>query len=204
FLATAEIFNPSAATFAPTGSMSNPRRQHTASLLANGKVLIVGGFDGSTVLSASDIYDPGSGTFSATVSMANSRIDHTASVLASGKVLIAGGTPTIENGTLNTGVGVAELYDPASGTFSNTGTMITPRFGHTATVLPSGQVVIAGGDTQMTSSANSPTASIEIYDPSTGAFTSGGTLITARFYHTAALIAGKILFSGGFGGTASL
>jgi hypothetical protein len=204
FFATAEVFNPSAGTFAPTGSMSNARRQHTATLLSNGNVLVAGGFDGTGILSAADIYDPAAGAFAPTGSMASPRIDHTASLLPSGNVLIAGGTSTEENGTLNTGVGVAELYDPASGTFSSTGTMITPRFGHTATVLSSGQVVIAGGDTQMTATSNSPTASIEIYDPASGTFTDGGTLNTARFYHTATLIGGKILFAGGFGGTGSL
>jgi Kelch motif len=128
-------------SFTITGAMATAREQHTATLLADGRVLIVGG---TTPTSTGDfqptatveIYDPSTGSFSVTGSMAEARSFHTATLLPSGNVLVAGGG--VENST-------AELYDPATGSFSITGGMEIGRSGHTATLLPNGSVLVAGG-----------------------------------------------------------
>ena len=88
------------------------------------------------------IYNPASGTFSATGSMTTPRFDgDTATLLPNGKVLVAGGYASGNPPSLAS----AELYDPATGTFSATGSMTAARYGHTATLLPNGQVLVAGG-----------------------------------------------------------
>src|SRR6266550_2999128 len=124
-------------------------------------------------------------TFGNTGSLNIARESHTATLLPNGKVLVAGG---------RTGAGVlssAELYDPASGTWSATGSLNTARRFHTATLLPNGKVLVAGG-------AILP--SEELYDPASGAWSPTGSLITGRCRHTATLLPnGKVLVAGGQG-----
>lgn len=172
---------PSTFPLLRTGSMGTARFGQTATLLANGKVLIAGGQDALNPLQSAELYDPATGTFSYTGSMAVARNGHTATSLPNGKVLITGGT----------GLSVpAELYDPVAGTFSNTGTMAATRTGHTATLLNSGKVLIAGG--------NATIAAGELYDPSAGTFGPTLNMTAFRFNHTATLLPnGKVLLAGG-------
>ncbi len=204
--ATATPLSP----FSATGSMTTARKSHTATLLATGQVLVVGGRDNSgNVLASAELYDPASGKFTATGSMSDSRVSHTAALLTDGQVLIAGGED-------NSGVVVAtaELYDPTKGTFTLTtaafpGTgsnMTAPREFHTATTLANGQVLIAGG--QDNSSAILATA--ELYDPTKGSFAlttaafpgTGTNMTDSRENHTATLftsgfLGGRVLIAGG-------
>jgi hypothetical protein len=164
-LTTAQIWDPHTGKFATTGSLNEPRTDHTATLLKDGRVLIVGGadlIDGIDNQRSAELYDPSTGTFSITGSMSWGRAYHTATLLPSGKVLIAGG---YGGGTLP--VASAEIYDPSTGTFSPTGRMSVPRDRHTATLLPNGKVLVAGGVDEESNAL----ASAELYDPATGRFT---------------------------------
>jgi hypothetical protein len=137
--------------FARTGSMTVPRvsGSHTATLLSNGKVLIAGG-DGinnnsRVILANAELYDPAAGTFAATGSMTTVRELHTATLLGDGMVLIAGGDNGANGLSFQT-LASAELHDPEAGAFAATGSMTLPMAYHTATLLPSGMVLIVGGD----------------------------------------------------------
>jgi WD40 repeat protein len=172
----------------PTGRLVFARSRHTATLLPNGQVLMVGGYTG-TALDSAELYDPASFSFTQTGSLGTARFYHTATLLQNGKVLITGGE--IANIALNT----AELFDPATGTFSPTGTMLLARSSHSATRLPNGKVLIVGGVDNQTY-----LSSAELYDPATGTFAATGSLTgEARANFSATLLSnGKVLIAGGF------
>jgi hypothetical protein len=191
-LSTAEIFDPAPAAFTVTGSMLTARELHTATLLPSGRVLIAGGVFGGT---SAEVFDPAMGTFAATGSMTASRYFHTATLLQTGKVLIVGGVDVSVSPLFTT---LAELYDPAAGTFSPTGNLGTARENHTATLLPDGSVLIAGGVIDQTTGAALALSSAEIYNPVTGMFTPTGSMNKEHTQHTATLLpSGKVLISGG-------
>lgn len=203
FLASAELYDPRTGTFSPTGSMATPREVHTATLLADGRVLITGGaeFQARAVASA-ELYDPKTGTFSSTGSMTTARAFHTATLLADGRVLVAGGSPAAWGTTAH--LASAEIYDPKSGTFTPTGPMTGGRDFNTATLLADGRVLFAGGSTgsqqDVPSAAHEDVPTAEIYDPRTGAFSPTGSMIDGREYHTATLLRdGTVLVTGGGG-----
>ena len=195
-LASAELYNPRTYGFTPTGAMLLPREQHTATLLRSGQVLIAGGevYNSNVATSEAELYNPATGTFTATGSMTAIRVNHTATLLADGRVLIAGGCVGIFEACVTMWQS-AELYNPATGTFTATGNMTTPRLYDTATLLPSGKVLIAGG---ALCGSCFTLATAELYDPATGTFTPTGSMRTPRAFHTATLLAtGHVLIAGG-------
>ena len=141
----------------------------------------------------------GSGRVAATGRMAIARASHTATLLPGGWVLVAGGC-TLSSCEMSNDGATAELFDPAKRIFIITGSMTTARVGHTATLLPSGKVLIVGGFSQ-----DHVLASAELYDPATGTFTATGSMSARRADHsTTVLPGGQILIVGGFDGSARL
>ncbi len=150
-----------------------PRSSHTATLLANGMVLIAGGSTDLTApLATAELYDPDKGTFTAAGAMTSARMGHTATLLPDGKVLMAGGTVSAGGFVPSNG---AEIYDPSTGVFSATGKMISNHVCQQAILLNSGKVLIVGGN----SSDQPPNA--ELYDPTTGTFALTGTYANDTF-----------------------
>ena len=143
---TAELYDPATGTFTSAGNMSFGQDRHTATLLNNGKVLLAGGEGFSASVSGAQLYDPAAGTFTATGSLNSSRINHTATLLNNGMVLIAGGSDGSGNPPLGPAPEDAELYDPANGIFILSAPLDYGRYGHTATLLQSGTVLMAGGN----------------------------------------------------------
>ena len=190
-LASAELYDPASGAFSPTGNMTDARFMHTAALLHNGKVLIAGGAVSNTAapLATAELYDPSTGVFTNTGPMTIGREQHTATLLADGRVLIAGGEIAAGSGNLQA-TASAEIYDPTTGTFSATGSMATARSFHTATLLPAGTVLVAGG--------GSDDSTAEVFDPTTGTFSITGGMEVGRSGHTATLLSnGSVLVAGG-------
>ncbi|OLD25761.1 MAG: hypothetical protein AUJ04_07145 [Acidobacteria bacterium 13_1_40CM_3_55_6] len=191
---TSELYDPATGTWSFTGTLNTARESHTATLLPNGKVLIAAGFDYDyNSLNTAELYDPATGTWSRTGSLNMSRVYHTATLLLNGKVLVEGG---VDENILRPSAPVdsAELYDPATGTWSTTGSLNTARLAHTATLLSNGKVLVAAGY-----GPNSPNGlnSAELYDPATGTWTRTGDLNTERDSRTATLLpSGKVLLVG--------
>ena len=190
----AELYDPTTGIWSTTGSLVTARGSHTATLLANGKVLVAGGQSIFSVASA-ELYDPASGIWTETGSLGNARYSHTATLLGNGKVLVAGGYDSSSSNYSY--FASAELYDPQSGTWTPTGTLGSARAFHTATLLSTGKVLVAGG-LNTGSDPDPALASAELYDPSSGNWAPTGSLITARFAHTATLLSdGNVLVAGG-------
>jgi hypothetical protein len=143
-LASAELFDPSTGNWTATGAMAGLRYGHVAALLPTGKVLVAGGSsaDGELAISAAELYDPASGTWSNAAPMSIARYRPQYASLANGKVLVTGG---ITGETDHAPIASAEIYDPATNSWSSVGAMTTARGEHTMTVLPNGSVLVAGG-----------------------------------------------------------
>ncbi|MET1502625.1 kelch repeat-containing protein [Burkholderia sola] len=228
----AEMYTPERGAWSAVGPMATGRLRHTLTALQNGRVLAVGGQSGTKdggvyeVLGSAELFDPTQGAWLATGSMVAHRTCHTATLLSDGKVLVAGGRTERPTYGSKTATSSAELYDPATGTWTEAAHMRAARCGHTATLLRSGKVLVAGGedderadedavvaevikekgpnvtaadlDAAIAKDARPYLNSVEIYDPATGQWSSAGRMSGARSEHTAVLLPnGNVLFARG-------
>ena len=195
--AAAPAWAAASGTFTVTGSMSTVRTNDTATLLNNGEVLVAGGaFGGTPTLTSAELYNPATGRFTATGSMDTGRRQSNAVTLQDGDVLVTSG--------ISAGGPFAELYHPATGTWSDaigglaTCTAVQDcRFYSSETLLANGSVLVAGGMTGLASNP-STTKSAMLYNPATNAWTATGAMNTDRGQQTATLLNnGQVLVAGG-------
>ena len=195
-LSSAELYDPQAGTWSTTGSLSTPRAGAAFAQLPDGKLLVAGGQSNvsstPTTLASAEVYDPATGTFTATTgSMGTSRAGAKAVTMANGKVLVSGGTTN--NGGNMMVAATSEIYDPATGNFTVTGTLSPNQISlFTLTLLDDGKVLAAGVGT-------SPYTSSALYDPSGGAWAASGSMSGGHTNGTnVKLPNGKVLVAGGF------
>ena len=194
-LASAEVFDHTTGKFRQVSSMFTQRTNHTATLLLNGKVLIVGGGNFSGSLGSAELYDPVTETFSLTGEMTVARQRHASTLLPDGKVLVVGGWRDPYDSLSSWEVDVAETYDPATGVFSFAGKMVEGRHAHSATPLPDGPVFVAGGASDVDCTSLSST---EVFDPASNVFAASLQMPLARAFHTATLLQdGRVFLAGG-------
>lgn len=209
-VATAELYDPATRTWAATGSMSGARQLHAAVQLGtsanpttSGKVLVIGGLNGTASLSTAQLYSPAVGTWAPAAALNAARHQQTATLLANGRVLIAGGMSG--TGVLNT----AAVYDPATGAGSWTAVnnLSSARRFHTAVLLSGttnstlkNKVLVVGGNSGGTTSV----ATVQLFD-GVSSWTTLGSLSSAREGHTATALAnGNVLVVGGRNGSTTL
>jgi len=202
YRSTAELYNPATGTWAATGSLHLARSSASTTLLANGKVLLAAGPANNCPtpnngMNQAEIYDPVTGAWTVTGNLSLSRYANSIATLPSGKVLLAGGY------SVGGPTATADLYDPSTGTFALTGSLATARVASvgsgdngTGPVLQSGKVLFAGGST----TSGTILGSAELYDPTSGTWSTTGSLTTPRTYNTATLLQdGRVLVVGGSG-----
>ncbi|MBS2015126.1 MAG: hypothetical protein JST00_19705 [Deltaproteobacteria bacterium] len=200
---------PDPVGFRASGKLRTARAIATATKLADGRILVVGGEDDDDAMLASvEIYDPTTATSTLAAPLPEARSHHTATLLRGGRVLVTGGgrgsrisLPSGE-GTLASAV----IYDPSSNTWAPTGPMSGKRAGHRAVALPDGRVLVAGGGDRVgyPCAATYPNCTVaesldtvEIYDPATGTFSKTASLANARLAFSMDLVAGKVVVTGG-------
>lgn len=206
-LDSARLYDPAQNAWADAAPMKTGREGDTAVLLHSGKVLVAGGQtsapgDGSPVYTrTAEVYDPDTNTWTQAGSMSTGRFQPTMTVLADGRVLVTGGTGSIDTGSgVSSAVSLksAEVYDPATDSFSDVASMSVPRAMHSASLLPDGKVLVAGGY----DSASGELSSAEVYDPAANDWTATGALGTARDSATATVLPNdEVLVAGGDGGS---
>lgn len=190
--ADAELWDPATGTFAPTGSLAGPRFAHTATLLLDGRVLVVGGLGGDRLLDDAEVWDPATGAFTPAGRLSEARGWHTTTLLPDGRVLVVGGADLRFGTPIR---GDAEVWDPSTGVFVPAGSLDEPRYDHSATWLVNGWVLTVGG-----AHPNGPgvSGSVEAWDPASGSFSPAGPLIEGRARHTSTLLPdGGLLVIGG-------
>ena len=181
--ASAELFDPATGSFRAIDPMQRARTDHQATLLDDGRVLLTGGFGPGPVKSA-EVFDPASETFEVVGEIRHARIDHSSTLLADGRVLLVGGSGVDEKGHISDeALTSAELFDPATNSFSEAGALTTERSQHAAVLLEDGRVLIAGGYNR-----DGAPATTELFDPAAGAFVRGADTIDRIGSTTAALL----------------
>lgn len=198
-----QLYDPATGVWSATAKLIRPRASHTATLLNNGKVLVVGGSvtqtsasgaTGAAMSATAELYvvSAVAGAWQATGSLTTARTLHTATLLDNGNVLVVGGDTSLTNN--GTGViGTTELYSPLTGMWTAGASLVNPRYGHTATLLQNGKILVAGG----ASASSTRLSSAELFDPATGLWSATGSMLGGHNRHTATLLPnGKVLVVG--------
>lgn len=210
-----ELFDPATNSWRAGAAASLAREHHTATILPDGRVLIVGGetTDPSSgqqrILASAELYDPRTNSWSQIADLGRPRVGHTATVLPDGRVVVSGGE-TVAADRQRDVTPAVEIFDPTSNSWTETGSLATGRAGHTANLLPDGRILIAGGQTAATrggrlqfvaaGAAILSSASTEIFDPQAGSWQPAASLGTPRTDHSATLLpSGQLLVVGGYG-----
>ena len=180
------------ATWSWTSSLRVPRSAHTATLLRDGRVLVVGGetnstgSGGSPSTSSVELFDPSDETWSDVSPLAVARQHHTATLLPDGRVLVVAGYTR----PANTSVASVEVFDPASSSWTTVEPLLVPRSSHQATLLRDNRVLVSGGSIE---------SRAELYDPATGQWVYTFAMNRARISHSATLLLdGTVLAAAGY------
>lgn len=185
-LAYAETFDPWTGRWRTVAAPAVARSDHSAVLLRDGRVLVIGGNDGPRWITRSELYDPRTDTWSSAAPLPNGRTRFTAVTLPDGRVLVAGGLEQPGPATDST-----LLYDPATDTWSDGPRMLAKRAIHASVVLPDGDVLFIGGQNDGSNTA-------ERYSVKSGTFVPAGTLAWPRMFGQAAVLEdGSVLYAGG-------
>jgi hypothetical protein len=175
------------------GAMVVPRNAHAAVTLADGRVLVAGGYDSvvsSTYIRDAELFDPATVTWAVTASMAHGRAKEGMVLLPDGEALAAAGDDQL--------LPTAERYDPVTALWSATAPMNLGRDGPSSATLPNGGMIVAGGCTRYSATCNIVASDAETYDPATDAWTSTGGMSTPRvLFAMTALADGRVLATGG-------
>jgi Galactose oxidase, central domain len=201
-LASAELFDPATGTFKPAFNMYAPRENPTVTLLKDGRVLVVGGtFRQGTdqfIVLAAEIFDPATTGFTLTGNVLAPRLDQAAVALPDGRVLIVGGVSQSDVSPDVIYTKDVDAFDPASGTFSKIGQINEGRDSPTATLLPDGKVLIAGGAAVNADQQSIASNTVEVFDPAKGVSTTPTAMSEGRVLHVAVPLAdGRVLLAGG-------
>jgi len=195
-LASAEIYDPLTGSWAPAGNLKIARAYYAATLLRNGRVLVAGGCTNancSTATATAEVYDPQTGLWRPAGKMSTLRYFFAATALPDGSVLVEGGCNKGNCGTVTT---TADLYNPRTKVWSQTGRMTVGRDYHTATLLSNGKVLVTGGYT-----VSGASNSVEMYDPSAATWSTMTGMLNGRALHSATALAdGRAVVAGGLVG----
>jgi hypothetical protein len=185
YTGSAELYTPTTGKWTTTGSLLVARYGLlTETVLQSGQVLLAGGYGVGTgaLLAEAELYTPSTGKWTTTGSLNVARANHTATLLSNGQVMVAGGNDGVGPGGYSAS---AELYTPSTARWTTTGSLISPRQLHTATLLTNGEVLVAGG---RNSTTIGPLAEAELYNSSTGVWSTTGSMNNPRAGHTATLL----------------
>ena len=190
-----ETYDPLLKTWSLVGQTSAVRHGHTATLLSSGHVLVTGGYSGANgVTSGVEIYDPTTHSWTVRTSLNAARVGHSAALLTDGRLLVAGGSRA--SNIISNCLRSAEIYDPNTNVWTNTGSMNVPRCNPIMAMLPDGKVLVSGGR-DGSGVVNGYLSNAEIYDAATGLWQMTGSMTDARSYMPTVLLGNSPYAIGG-------